>query len=483
MSPPPSSSSSSPGGLQPGAVVAGRYRVVEVLGRGGQGSVARAIDEELHRNVALKVIGDDAAGRLARREGRALAAVRSPHVVGVFDVRDGDDGGPALLVLEFVTGMSLRRTLDERSLTVEEVVAVALGAIEGLTAAATAGVHHRDIKPDNIMVRGAASSSTAPITMSSICLVDFGLASSGGDPRTDSVVFAGSPAWLAPERAGGDARRVDDALADAYSLGVVMLEALLGANPFAAPTVAQTLLRHERDIPPSATLGRAPGEVDDIVARVVAGLLEKDPARRLGLIDARATLLARQPDEPDHARPTTTTTAATTSTTRTTRTTARRAGLVSMIAAAATAVAAIVGLAVDAGPPQPTPAGSGLVTSTTGPDAVLPPTPTTAPDVLATSRLLADAGSPPAPTAPKPHPRWTARPPTTTPTAPPGTMTAPRLPTPWPTGLAGRRRLLLERCADLPCATVATAPVPDDLTLLSANKASVDACLARCAGP
>ena len=449
----------------PGVVVAGRYRVVEVLGRGGQGSVVRAVDDELHRDVALKVIGDDELGHRARREGRALAAVRSAHVVGVFDVRDGAGRDePALLVLEFVAGTSLRVILDERSLGVDEVVAVGLGVLAGLEAAAAAGVHHRDIKPDNIMVR----TTDAPITSSSICLVDFGLAIGRGDPRRDSVVFAGSPAWLAPERASGDASLVDDAAAEAYSLGVVLLEALLGANPFAAPTVAQTLLRHERDVPPPATVGRAPGDVDDALAATVAGLLDKDPARRLTVAGAHRALLARTvptvPTPSPLAGPTPTTTSS-----KSHALAARRA---------APALALVAGLAlVVAALAWPAPPGA-ITTTTTVEAKPIERAPTAPAPTAASTPRPVDVVAPPAPPAPPPPAPTTTR---TLAATMASTRPARVLPTPWPVGLAGRRRLLAAACADLPCAAAASLPVPDDLTALTAHKGSVDACLARCA--
>ena len=448
----------------PGVVVAGRYRVVEVLGRGGQGSVVRAVDDELHRDVALKVIGDDELGHRARREGRALAAVRSAHVVGVFDVRDGAGRDePALLVLEFVAGTSLRVILDERSITVDEVVAVGLGVLAGLEAAATAGVHHRDVKPDNIMVR----TTDLAITSSSICLVDFGLAIGRGDPRRDSVVFAGSPAWLAPERASGDASLVDDAAADAYSLGVVLLEALLGANPFAAPTVAQTLLRHERDVPPPATVGRAPGEVDDALAATVAGLLDKDPARRLTVAGAHRALLARTSPTvptPPLAGPTSATTSS-----KSHALAARRA---------APALALVAGLAlVVAALAWPAPPGA-ITTTTTVEAKPIERAPTAPAPTAASTPPPVDVVAPPAPPAQPPPAPTTTR---TLAATMASTRPARVLPTPWPVGLAGRRRLLAAACADLPCAAAALVPVPDDLTALTAHKGSVDACLARCA--
>lgn len=300
-------------GQNSGDVVVGRFRLQALLGRGGSGDVWQAVDLQLGRTVALKrlIADDDTARRRLLREARALAAVRHENVVGVHDVIDGTNGGTnagvdgsaAWLVLEHVDGRPLRALLDERLLEVSEVLALGRALVRALQVAHQAGVVHGDLKPDNVLLRGGV------VDDASVVVVDFGLAAPRSDASTDAGIDAGtdertSPAaiaatatislrgtaaYLAPERVDvSDGRSegravVDDGAADRYALGVVVYEALVGANPFRAATVAQTLARHVELVPAPPSSARRPGEIGAAVDDVVRGLLAKTPAARPGL--------------------------------------------------------------------------------------------------------------------------------------------------------------------------------------------------------
>jgi serine/threonine protein kinase len=179
--------------LHAGDRIADRFVLQTPIGAGGSGEVWRALDEQLRRTVALKVLRHASVDdeRRLRREARALAAVRHPHIVGVYDVVDGP---PPVLVLEFVAGRTLRSLLDERLLRVDEIKALARALASALNTAHDAGVVHGDVKPENVLVDD---------TLQRICLVDFGLAAPIADANvvdaTRTLSIRGTPGYLAPE--------------------------------------------------------------------------------------------------------------------------------------------------------------------------------------------------------------------------------------------------------------------------------------------
>ncbi|HWB77316.1 MAG TPA: serine/threonine-protein kinase, partial [Nannocystaceae bacterium] len=203
----------------PAPRVGGRYEVIGVLGHGGMGEVFRARDVELDREVALKLVrastGSIGARERLAAEARVLAQLAHPNVVAVFDVVTERD--EVAIVMELVRGRSLRRWLDERARPWPDVLAMIVAAGRGLAAAHTAGIVHRDVKPDNIMIGDDGT----------VRLVDFGLAhaiaegTSSGDTTQGTV--HGTIGYLAPELADG---RLADARSDQLAFCLTAYEAL-----------------------------------------------------------------------------------------------------------------------------------------------------------------------------------------------------------------------------------------------------------------
>ncbi len=258
------------------AVIGGRYRLRERLGRGGMGVVWRATDELLGRSVAVKQLsldaGVDPAGAL--REARAVAQIRHPHVIVVHDVVEHE--GQPVIVMELVDGGSLADRLagDGGTMSPREAAGVGLDLLDALSAGHAHGVLHRDVKPANVLLEAGTGR---------VVLTDFGIASLPGAPTiSETGVFAGTPEYSAPERMQGGAGGPES---DLWSLGALLCAAVTGESPFRRDSlgaVAHAVVYEE--IRPSARLGP--------LLPVVSGLLERDPGRRLGAAEARRMLAA-----------------------------------------------------------------------------------------------------------------------------------------------------------------------------------------------
>jgi len=263
----------------------GQYDVLDVVGRGGMGIVLKARDRALDRLVAVKVLAPGmATGGAARkrfaREAKAAAAVVHEHVVAIHAV-DATPGGLPYLVMQYVAGRSLQERLDrDGPLDVREVVRIGMQTASGLAAAHAQGLVHRDVKPANILLENGVER---------VKITDFGLARAADDASvTQSGVVAGTPQYMAPEQARGDAV---DHRSDLFSLGSVLYALCTGVAPFRGGSSVATLKRVCDEDPP-AIQGRNP-ETPDWLVRLVARLHAKDPADRFGSAAELAGLLER----------------------------------------------------------------------------------------------------------------------------------------------------------------------------------------------
>ncbi|MGW1540309.1 serine/threonine-protein kinase [Streptomyces sp. NPDC002309] len=251
-------------------VIAGRYRLLSPLGEGGMGTVWRARDEVLNREVAVKEVrapaglpASDVERMYARLEREAWAAARitDRNVVTVYDVATEEDR--PWIVMELVRGISLADLLDaEGPLPPQRAARIGAEVLSALRAAHEAGVLHRDVKPANVLLSNDGR----------VVLTDFGIATvEGSSALTMTGEVVGSPEFLAPERALG---RTPGPESDLWSLGVLLYAAVEGYSPFRQDTPLSTLRAIvDEELPPPHRAGP--------LAPVVEGLLRKDPAERL----------------------------------------------------------------------------------------------------------------------------------------------------------------------------------------------------------
>ncbi|MEV0170693.1 serine/threonine-protein kinase [Streptomyces sp. NPDC050803] len=272
-----------------GRLIAGRYRLLAKLGHGGMGTVWRAKDETVDREVAVKEprVPDHLPEReranafeRMRREARAAARLDHPAVVNVHDVAVVD--GQPWIVMELVQGRSMGDVLQEGTLGVREAARIGLEVLGALEAAHAAGVLHRDVKPDNVLLG----------RHDRVVLTDFGIAQIEGETNlTDTGGFVGSPEYIAPERVLGQRPGPPS---DLWSLGVVLYAATEGVSPFRRSNTPATLQSVLNATP------AAPASAQGPLAEVITGLLQKDPARRPDAAQTRA-LLERAANPPVQA--------------------------------------------------------------------------------------------------------------------------------------------------------------------------------------
>ncbi len=287
----------------PGAVVAGKYRVEETLGEGGMGIVVAATHLGLEQHVAIKFLLPEAArNKIAverfLREARVAAMVKSEYVARVHDVGTLEDGVP-YIVMEHLEGSDLGKLIGRSgALPVPETSEIALQACEALAEVHAAGIVHRDLKPSNLFVTRRVDGSPA------VKLLDFGISKltlgapdSNPDPGlTATTTIMGSPSYMSPEQL--KSTKEVDPRTDVWSLGAVLFEALSGKQAFAGDSVPQVCAMIASEKPPSLTQLR-PGLPGDLV-RAIEGCLEKDPDKRITLVNL-AAVLART--APQRARP------------------------------------------------------------------------------------------------------------------------------------------------------------------------------------
>ncbi|QDW29446.1 PASTA domain-containing protein [Arthrobacter sp. KBS0702] len=252
-----------------GTLVDNRYLIRSKLARGGMSTVYLATDRRLERDVALKVLHPHMAGdpqfldRLGR-EAKAAARLSHPHVVGVLD--QGEDGPLAYLVMEYIKGHTLRDVIkDKGALTPRLALALIDPVVEGLGAAHAAGLIHRDVKPENVLIADDGR----------IKIGDFGLARAI-TTTTSTGALIGTVAYLSPELVMG---RQADARSDIYSLGIMLYEMITGRQPFDGDVPIQVAYQHVNSTvgAPSELVPGLAGELDELVQWCTANDPEQRP--------------------------------------------------------------------------------------------------------------------------------------------------------------------------------------------------------------
>ncbi|WP_405929243.1 serine/threonine protein kinase [Streptomyces griseus] len=272
-----------------GRLLAGRYRLGEVLGRGGMGTVWRADDETLGRTVAVKelrfpsAIDEDEKRRLITRtlrEAKAIARIRNNSAVTVYDVVDEDDR--PWIVMELIEGKSLAEAIrEDGTLTPKRAAEVGLAILDVLRSAHREGILHRDVKPSNVLISEDGR----------VVLTDFGIAQVEGDPSVTSTgMLVGAPSYISPERARG---HKPGPPADLWSLGGLLYASVEGCPPYDKGSAIATLtavMTEPLDPPKNA----------GPLTEVIYGLLARDPEQRLDDAGARALLndVINAPDVP-----------------------------------------------------------------------------------------------------------------------------------------------------------------------------------------
>lgn len=264
--------------IQVGTELSGRYRVQRLLAHGGMASVYEALDIQLHRQVAIKVLASHLSGDQTFREkfvteARVAAALNHPNLVNIYD--QGQQGDLTYLVLELVTGTTLRHVLDDfKIIDAERAVELMEAVLEGLGAAHAAGIIHRDIKPENILLSNEGR----------IKLSDFGLARNV-DTRTEASELLGTVGYMAPELVtGGAATKASDV----YACGIMLYEMLTGTRPFVGEQSMQVAYQHANSRVPVPSLANP--ELSPGLDRLV--LMATEPKASNRPADAQELLLA-----------------------------------------------------------------------------------------------------------------------------------------------------------------------------------------------
>jgi serine/threonine-protein kinase len=261
-------------------VLSGRYRVDELVGRGGMATVYRGQDLTLGRTVAIKILkrelaADNAFRTRFRLEAQAASRMSHPAIVRVYDAGedvevdgDGSQHPVPFIVMELVQGRLLKDIIAAGPVTVPDAVRYVDGILEALEYSHRAGVVHRDIKPGNVMVTERGQ----------VKVMDFGIARAVSDSSStvaETTAIIGTASYFSPEQAKGEPV---DARADLYSAGVVLYELLTGRTPFRGDTPVDVAYQHvsEAPVPPSELVGSVPRSLDAVVLRALA----KDPFQR-----------------------------------------------------------------------------------------------------------------------------------------------------------------------------------------------------------
>ena len=255
--------------LRPGVFLQNRYEILDLIGSGGMSEVYRARCHKLNRYVAIKVlkkefISDDAFVRKFKMEAQAAGALIHPNIVNYYDVVD--EGDLHYIVMELVEGITLKNYIDQKGrLETDEAVDFAIKIAEGLKAAHSRGIIHRDVKPQNVILAEDHNLKVA----------DFGIARAVTAQTASTSQAMGSVHYISPEQAKGE---FTDERSDIYSLGITMYEMLTGKLPFTGDTAVSVALAHVNDdvTPPSVYNPTIPVGLEQVILKC----MEKDADRR-----------------------------------------------------------------------------------------------------------------------------------------------------------------------------------------------------------
>ena len=274
-----------------GRLISGRYRLIAPLGEGGMATIWRAIDEQLDREVAVKILrpqfsSDPGFAARFKQEARSAGGLSHPNIVSVYDYGTDGADGEQYIVMELVDGRDLSTILRDRgSLSVDDSVRIAIGVASALEVAHRKGIVHRDVKPGNILITDGGD----------VKVTDFGIARAVAEASmTVTGTTLGSVHYFSPEQARGD--EVTGA-SDVYSLGIVLFEMLTGRRPFEADTAAAVALKRlNEDAPTPTAIGKPqPAGLEAIVMRALA----REPADRFPDAGAMAEALRAWRRNPD----------------------------------------------------------------------------------------------------------------------------------------------------------------------------------------
>jgi serine/threonine protein kinase/tetratricopeptide (TPR) repeat protein len=258
-----------------GSILAGRYEIIEELGKGGMGKVYKARDKEINEKIAIKIIRPDIATnkKIIERFHNELKMARTITHKNVCRMHDlGRDEDTRFITMEYVSGEDLKKSIRRMGpLTVRKALSIGKQICHGLSEAHHLGVYHRDLKPHNIMIDREGNAK----------IMDFGIAlSSEADGITDSNIIIGTPQYLSPEQVEG--KKVDQR-SDIYSLGVILFEMVTGQVPFDGDTTLSIAVKHKSEIP------RNPKEFNALIpeelSQLILKCMEKDSEKRYQTVD------------------------------------------------------------------------------------------------------------------------------------------------------------------------------------------------------
>lgn len=268
-------------------ILNGRYRLIAQQGSGGMAVIYKAIDQELGRTVAIKILrpsltADPTFIARFQNEARSIANLGHPNIVTVFDV--GRDGPTNYIVMEFVEGQDLKKIIRAHgALPIERALGFAIGICAGLGYAHRAGIVHADVKPQNILLTREDM----------VKITDFGIAQALSDtqPAQRQSVVWGSPHYFAPEQAQGEK---PTAASDVYSIGIVLFEMLTGRLPYTGANQQELAMAHIREpVPSPRDFNPA---VSESLARIVMKVMSKNPSDRYRTADQLGQILVSYRD-------------------------------------------------------------------------------------------------------------------------------------------------------------------------------------------